>query len=1322
MKRKSTRVYLSSTFEDLKDYRAAVSLALERAGLQVARMEGYVAADERPLDLCLQDVATVDVYIGLFAWRYGYVPPADHGNTGQKSISELEFERARHAKIPALVFLAAPDTLAAWPDRFVDAKSGANERGARIGSLRATLGRELTTSFFSSPDQLAALVLSALFRQGLGERPFLIPALPAATVARPQRVESVVRELATPGRHLLVHGSGGFGKTRLVLLACHDPALCEVFDGGMLWVTLGERPDVHAVLRDLYTVVVGEVPAVAGTEALARALAKTLADLAGTRRCLLVVDDVWHRADLQPFLEIAPCTLVVTSRQRDLLGRSGQLDWAEVSVQEMHAEEAAALLGRGLALDEPVAAAVRTLADELGCWPLLLGLVNARVQEETRAGRAVADAVALVRELFSRRGVLGFDPRDAAARNDAVSSSVGASLDYVDVLYPGLAARAPELAVFAEDQSIPVQVLAELWGLGPADAAEDMVRPLHNNCLLVWDRASDTVTLHDMVRAVLRERLADPAAVHTRLLAAWGDPLALPHAHAWRWYGWHCIRAGEAGRLHALLGNFRWLQGLLRAAGIVALCGEFDRVEAPQFTRRIGAALLLSADVLAGDADQLAPHLIARLAPAGATPADSQVAVFLADIEAAMSGQQWLRPLSNSLVAPGGSLVRTIDVNDGRGTGIESLHLGANGTRAVVVKGGLFGAEFWLTVWDLGSARKHNQHRLAPTKATGVAVDPGLRRAVFGQGSARTVGFLLKPPELPAPRHTVEVIDLDTGATLHSMVGHVAGVVAVAHAPDDALAASASSDGCLILWDLVSGQTQWRIDTGSQDITHLSFSPDGRLVVAAGGRRDPYLRLWRTADAQLHARLGPFPCGLRVAAVSPDGKHIAVAADDHAVHWWSLAPCTALAVLEGHEDPIHALALTPDGRALLSAAGNLVYSPDNTVRVWDLQQRRVSQILRGHGHRVTGVACLPDGRQALSASWDDKLRLWRLDGAASAEAQRHDKAVNTIAVTPDGRLVLSGGDDGWIKVWDADTGRLRQSIDVGAQRTGVSRLAVLPGGQRVLSVAADYARGADVELAVWDILSGVCVQRIGTLKSTFVDALALAPDGLSAVTADRAGALLRWDLVCGDVLGQVKPVGARAVCVGFMPDGESVVFGSADGAVQRWALAADRVTTLHHTHKQEVRGFRLSADARWLATTDAGGVLVIWAVDRGTRATELPVDEFVFDLAFSPNGLFLMASSGQGLLRIWKTADWSLTHELQAHRSAIYDMAIAPDGRYVVTCSVDETVRVWAVASGQQVGCFRAEGGVNACAAGVDGRTFIAGDRSGGVHFLRIEP
>jgi hypothetical protein len=88
------KVYLSSTFRDLEAYRAAVFAGLEKAGLDVARMEAYTAADERPLDLCLADVAISDIYVGIFAWRYGYVPPAAHGNPESKSITELEYRQA----------------------------------------------------------------------------------------------------------------------------------------------------------------------------------------------------------------------------------------------------------------------------------------------------------------------------------------------------------------------------------------------------------------------------------------------------------------------------------------------------------------------------------------------------------------------------------------------------------------------------------------------------------------------------------------------------------------------------------------------------------------------------------------------------------------------------------------------------------------------------------------------------------------------------------------------------------------------------------------------------------------------------------------------------------------------------------------------------------------------------------------------------------------------------------------------------------------------------------------------------------------------------
>src|SRR3974390_692345 len=97
------QIYLSSTFDDLKDYREAVYRTLRQLHHDVIAMEDYVATDQRPLDKCLQDVANSDLYVGIFAFRYGYIP--DHGNPSQKSITELEYRKAGEVGLPRLVFL-----------------------------------------------------------------------------------------------------------------------------------------------------------------------------------------------------------------------------------------------------------------------------------------------------------------------------------------------------------------------------------------------------------------------------------------------------------------------------------------------------------------------------------------------------------------------------------------------------------------------------------------------------------------------------------------------------------------------------------------------------------------------------------------------------------------------------------------------------------------------------------------------------------------------------------------------------------------------------------------------------------------------------------------------------------------------------------------------------------------------------------------------------------------------------------------------------------------------------------------------------------------
>lgn len=104
------KVYISSTYRDLADYRARVINFFLSGKMpdsfSLISMEGYVADDIQPSDKCVEDVAKCDIYILIVAKRYGFIPPDTTKNPGRFSITEMEYETAvSHNKI-ILTFLA----------------------------------------------------------------------------------------------------------------------------------------------------------------------------------------------------------------------------------------------------------------------------------------------------------------------------------------------------------------------------------------------------------------------------------------------------------------------------------------------------------------------------------------------------------------------------------------------------------------------------------------------------------------------------------------------------------------------------------------------------------------------------------------------------------------------------------------------------------------------------------------------------------------------------------------------------------------------------------------------------------------------------------------------------------------------------------------------------------------------------------------------------------------------------------------------------------------------------------------------------------------
>ncbi|TDH23512.1 DUF4062 domain-containing protein [Segetibacter sp. 3557_3] len=207
------KIYVSSTFIDLEDYRRMVNIVLRRLGHEDIAMEYYVAEDVRPLDKCLLDVSNANLYIGIFAWRYGWIP--DAGNSDGLSITELEYRQAVASKKPCLIFMLSEK--APWPRMYIDKDT------TRIDTFREELAKtHLTGPHFSSPDELGRLVAEALNKLGKTDNASpIFHNLPQPNyeqfVMRAKYMKEVMEGLKTRYPVITIEGFAGVGKTSLAI-------------------------------------------------------------------------------------------------------------------------------------------------------------------------------------------------------------------------------------------------------------------------------------------------------------------------------------------------------------------------------------------------------------------------------------------------------------------------------------------------------------------------------------------------------------------------------------------------------------------------------------------------------------------------------------------------------------------------------------------------------------------------------------------------------------------------------------------------------------------------------------------------------------------------------------------------------------------------------------------------------------------------------------------------------------------------------------------------------------------------------------------------
>jgi hypothetical protein len=114
-------------------------------------MEHLPADPANAAQVSVRMVDEADLYIGIFAHRYGFLPPGS-----DISVTELEYNRSVERGIPGLIFFMHDD----HPVRARDVETGPGAE--KLARLKERIGASRVAAFFKSPEDLRGHVIQAL--------------------------------------------------------------------------------------------------------------------------------------------------------------------------------------------------------------------------------------------------------------------------------------------------------------------------------------------------------------------------------------------------------------------------------------------------------------------------------------------------------------------------------------------------------------------------------------------------------------------------------------------------------------------------------------------------------------------------------------------------------------------------------------------------------------------------------------------------------------------------------------------------------------------------------------------------------------------------------------------------------------------------------------------------------------------------------------------------------------------------------------------------------------------------------------------------------